>query len=611
MSSNADSSSDINAEQRAEKHAEWALFENREDHWCPAPETASKVTSITGKNTVVAVRIRPVLEGEAETGGPQAVYARTDTTGIAQTWQNSIFETDRVYHDATTTEFIFDDVVRPLVTEVCNGRNATLFAYGQTGSGKTHTVSQLQNLAAKAIFEENSKFCLSVHMSIIELAGNKAYDLLYEGDLDKGKPVTIIDDGVGGTNLRGADEVAMPNAGTMIKRIETAAARRRTSATDKNSASSRSHAICRIRVRRAGDIEVGELYLVDLAGSEAARDTAAHGKQRVDETRQINSSLSVLSSCIQKKAGFDAGKKHVRVPFRESALTRVLRHIFDPKAIKQCKMVVLACVAPCLEDVKSTKNTFRYAMDCRGMDAKKKVVLYNPTSPTTWKNKQLKDWIKENSGTPAIDADILAPSESGAQIIALAASEFEQRCLKTVGVTSSQASAFQSKLWRMHTDAKGARCKKTPSAANAAPAGRTTSKEPNVKVQSLPFANRIRPGMVVEYKPRITGRETKKPNMGKSDTGEPDVELVMVFSDMSAVDYATHVSLGAPEHPRSRSWSQARITYMCARLIRNHPTAKSGYELQPWDTIAVDAKEMKREVIMAYDQPSRLYFLEI
>lgn len=35
---------------------------------------------------------------------------------------------------------VYQEVVSPLIEEVLNGYNCTVFAYGQTGTGKTHTM---------------------------------------------------------------------------------------------------------------------------------------------------------------------------------------------------------------------------------------------------------------------------------------------------------------------------------------------------------------------------------------------------------------------------------------------------------------------------------------
>ena len=79
------------------------------------------------------------------------------------------------------------------------------------------------------------------------------------------------------------------------------------------------------------------------------------------ETREINTSLSVLKDCIRSKAKADvlasSGLKMPHIPFRQSALTKVLKHIFDPASTRACKTVVIACINPSLADVGPSKNT--------------------------------------------------------------------------------------------------------------------------------------------------------------------------------------------------------------------------------------------------------------
>jgi kinesin family protein 2/24 len=55
---------------------------------------------------------------------------------------------------------------------------------------------------------------------------------------------------------------------------EEAAKNRKTQATFKNDTSSRSHAVCKIRLRNTHfkSMDDGELYLIDLAGSENTAD---------------------------------------------------------------------------------------------------------------------------------------------------------------------------------------------------------------------------------------------------------------------------------------------------------------------------------------------------
>jgi kinesin family protein 2/24 len=204
-----------------------------------------------------------------------------------------------------------------------------------------------------------------VYITIIDLAGNLAYDLL-----NSRKPVSILEDSFGVTQLAGANQHLVQDRDGMMDLIERAASFRRTSATLKNHASSRSHCICRIRIYNPSTDSDGLLYLIDLAGSEAARDVAVHGAERMRETREINTSLSVLKDCIRGKAQSDllalsGGPKSKQrksyVPFRQSALTKVLKHVFEPAGSRACKTVVIACLNPSLADVGPSKNTLRYA----------------------------------------------------------------------------------------------------------------------------------------------------------------------------------------------------------------------------------------------------------
>lgn len=149
------------------------------------------------------------------------------------------------------------------------------------------------------------------------------------------------------------------------------------------------------------EAEDGMLYCIDLAGSEAARDRAQHGADRMKEAREINASLSVLKDCIRGKAEADAfmgnnSKKKPHIPFRQSALTRVLKHVFDPAGMRSCKTVVIACVNPSLPDIGPSKNTLRYAEMLRVLVPKTKPPRYDPEVPMTWSNAQLRDWVDNN-----------------------------------------------------------------------------------------------------------------------------------------------------------------------------------------------------------------------
>jgi kinesin family protein 2/24 len=211
--------------------------------------------------------------------------------------------------------------------------------------------------------------------------------------------VSVLEDGFGETQFVGASEPRVLTPQAFKDLIEIASSLRRTSATEKNEQSSRSHAICKITITDPVTTAApdGVLYLIDLAGSEAARDIAHHAAERMKETRDINISLSVLKDCIRGRAAAGAETtKKAYVPFRQSALTKTLKHLFDPTAGRVCKMSVVACINPSFLDVSASKNTLRYADMLRVPVAMSKPLIYQETHPSTWNNEELKKWIVEN-----------------------------------------------------------------------------------------------------------------------------------------------------------------------------------------------------------------------
>lgn len=450
--------------------------------------------------------------------------------------------------------------------------------------------------------------------------------------------------------MAGAQEHEAKGLYDVLGCIETATSFRRTQSTQKNDTSSRSHAICRVRIdRTTGNVdEDGLLYLIDLAGSEAARDVATHGAERMRETREINASLSVLKDCIRGKVESDAlaavaltasksekmKMKRPHVPFRQSALTKVLKHVFDPAGTRICKTVVVACVNPSIVDVGASRNTLRYAEMLRVLVPKAKPVAYKANVPMTWSNKKLKEWIDNNvslhenpslvwsgskvmqSGTPPISSAILAPTETGTQLLRLPAPEFEARCMKAPGVTTEQAKAFRSKLWQMHIDSHRAsqQVQGSPTAESAEPdtilghltlAERSSSRELDPKMAILPFKERIRPGMVVSWTPPAD-----------FPLGLPSgLNLVMVLCPSHAAGHAAKNvfgsrvdSAGVDQGETMGSGGDSK-QYLCALIMPG--LMSETYEVNLWRQVVVDTGAMSAEVCLEYDSATRYYYIAV
>ncbi|KAM0434137.1 hypothetical protein ACHAPT_004082 [Fusarium lateritium] len=529
----------------------------------------------------IATRIRPVLKDEKEAEILTGVFPRADTPGTVDLHElrkgfrgppelaSYTYHPDRVFGSDDTTETIYNDLVKPLVPWAWTGGVSTLFAYGQTGSGKTYTVSGLERLLAETLFSDEVRGARNIFISVIELAGNSAFDLLHSR-----KSVPILEDAFGATQLVGAEEYHVTDAATLLKHINRAALFRSVASTLKNDSSSRSHGICRIRLQNPElppEADDGLLYLIDLAGSEAARDVAVHSAERMREAREINVSLSVLKNCIRGRAGIDAesaargGNKYV--PFRQSALTRVLKHVFDPAAGRSCKTVVVGCVNPSFLDIGASKSTFRYGEMLR-VPVPKSTPKYDAATPTTWSNEHLRAWIEKNSGTPAISAHLLAPRETGNMLLRFSASKFITRCLKTPHTTMEQATAFYAKFWRLHADSHGTRRPKIQQEGYC-------SKDTRPEMAEVPFKERIRPGMVVNWNPPDDN------TLGFNRL--PGRNLVVVL---------------APED---------EVSYRCASVVPGE--GNDTFTVMLWQQVVAKVQHMEAEVLLEYDTGSR-YFWE-
>lgn len=84
--------------------------------------------------------------------------------------------------------------------------------------------------------------------------------------------------------------------------------------------SSRSHAILGIKliVTSSDQTRISTASAIDLAGSEDNRRTE-NQKERMVESANINKSLFTLAKCVEA-----IGRQDVRIPYRESKMTRIL-----------------------------------------------------------------------------------------------------------------------------------------------------------------------------------------------------------------------------------------------------------------------------------------------
>jgi kinesin family protein 2/24 len=320
------------------------------------------------------------------------------------------------------------------------------------------------------------------------------------------------------------------------------------------------------------------------------------------ETRDINASLAVLKDCIRGKAEADAhaaagvrANRRAHVPFRQAALTKVLKHIFDPAATTSGRTVVVACVNPLLGDAAPTRNTLRYAETLRVLVPRMGAPKYNAKAPSTWSNAHVRAWLETESGSPAVDAELLAPTETGLQLLRLPAPEFEARCARTPGVNSQQAAAVRTKFWAMHVDSRATAAPKVgelePGTGGRAELETMFSQNGSRVADDRPWNQRLRPGMVVAWTP---------PPMSRYRWSS-DFNIVLLLAP-TTVATGLIDPLAQPIEPAEGRWLCASITP--AEL----PTA---YNVNIWRQIPVDVETMNREVFLEYDPATRFYYVAV
>ena len=225
--------------------------------------------------------------------------------------------------------------------------------------------------AVQDLFQQIEEKCdgnAVVELSYLEIYNEALHDLLAH----KNKKILRIHEHMNGevyvSGLTARTVTSPQEVGALM---EEAASRRIVASNAMNAASSRSHAICVLRVKgliqnsnttgSGTDKFTSKLTLVDLAGSERLKKTGSQGCRR-KEGININKSLLVLGQVVSALA--DRNKKHAwRPPYRDSKLTRLLQDSLGGN----CRTIMLACVSPADCQMEESLNTLRYATSARNI----------------------------------------------------------------------------------------------------------------------------------------------------------------------------------------------------------------------------------------------------
>jgi centromeric protein E len=281
------------------------------------------------------------------------------------------------------------------------GYHGTVFAYGMTGTGKTFSMQGTATspgvipLAITDIFSyiretPSREFLLRV--SYLEIYNEKIHDLLSSPPAGAGpgtpqqEEIKLREDSKRGVYASPLKEEIVQSPTQLLRVIARGDNARRTSSTQFNSRSSRSHAVVQIVVESReripgngalgdnkrsgllpGGVRVSTLSLIDLAGSERAAET----KERRTEGSHINKSLLTLGTVIARLSGdkdkdgkpTDRDGKHL--PYRDSKLTRLLQGALSGDSLVSilCTIQIGAAgsAATANSHTNETLNTLKFA----------------------------------------------------------------------------------------------------------------------------------------------------------------------------------------------------------------------------------------------------------
>jgi kinesin family protein 1 len=338
-------------------------------------------------NVCVAVRVRPFNDTEIEMGCERVITMNGKETIISEkgggkkrkfNFDYSFWSFDRENGDYWDNKRVFDAIGMDCIGHAWNGFNISVFAYGQTGSGKSYTMFGYDKdvgivpIICEKIFEQiagytddgNVKTTFSVDVSMLEIYSEMTRDLLSGGKdvkvREKSKEGKFYCPGLHWESTKSyADIDGAMQAGMSVRTI---------AATAMNDTSSRAHTIFQIRLQQHikeftddGQLKMENersalFCLVDLAGSERVSKTGATGAT-LKQGAAINLSLTCLGTVINVIVDNMKRKKKKHVPFRNSVLTKLLKHALGGNS----KTIMVAALSPADRNFDESLSTLRFA----------------------------------------------------------------------------------------------------------------------------------------------------------------------------------------------------------------------------------------------------------
>lgn len=412
-----------------------------------APDLAVCTLRPSPRAVRVYVRKRPLFEHEEQKGGDFDVASITAGTPLTthMVLHNCVFQADlktplihhlhfdfdHVFGEETQDSEVYRLAASDLVVNALEGGAGTILMFGQTGSGKTHTMTAIEGLAARDLFDEDWEGPEpQVLLEFVEIRGAHCYDLLRTpGGRGAAPELRLRETPEGLYVAEGATQLRPQTVQELQSAIRAAHGRRATASTTANTTSSRSHAVCTLRIPRSG----GQLTLADCAGTERKKDSMYHSKERQQEGAEINASLYALKECVRYAAARQRVPPHA---YRASPLTKLLAAAFTRG---EASLLAVICTAsPCASDTEHTLATLRTGAALGGFGAERQEreslppVAAPPREPhpKQWTPEQVRAWCSGIDDGRFQDVANTLPSNFTGQMLVRVT---EARCVQLCG----------------------------------------------------------------------------------------------------------------------------------------------------------------------------------
>ncbi|CAH1239470.1 KIF19 [Branchiostoma lanceolatum] len=370
--------------------------------------STNRPVTVGGKrdNLRVVVRMRgPHAQTTGTSTEPEKVTVHDNRTTVGvvrpsketidvsedKSFKEKLFSFDRVFLEDSSQQDVYDATGADLVGRVFQGVNGCVLCYGHTSSGKTYTLlgpeqaarSQEDPAASEGLVprtlvhmfavkerleQADPSRTVDIHMLVYEVYMEKVYDLF---SATTGKSLDIRGpDKRGSFYPHGITNHYVLRAEAAMTVLRAAARSRREQRTKRNQRSSRSHMIIQMDVIQTKTVQwkaskqplvrqdrAASLFMVDLAGSETEDDAALSDLTRA-EGRKIRLSLYTLKRVV---AALSHRKRGKHVPYRESVLTKLLKHCLDGTS----QTVIVATCDRNSGSVLENISTLNFAQSCK------------------------------------------------------------------------------------------------------------------------------------------------------------------------------------------------------------------------------------------------------